>query len=128
MLGTATSVNAVNHGPSSFTGETRIGSDPQAGRNFNGKIEQAVVFNYSLSANQIAQVYTNGSGMTLPLNPTDAHLAVSSPSVGTVQINWAAGTLQEATNVAGPWTTNSAASPYTTPTDVPQKFYRVRLQ
>jgi hypothetical protein len=126
--GSAQSVNTTNHPPVTFTGETRIGSDSQGGRNFNGKIEQAMVFNYSLSANQIAQVYTNGSGMPLVTAPTNANLTISSPSSGSLQLSWTAGTLLEATNVTGPWATNTATSPYTVPTTAPQKFYRVRLQ
>ena len=116
------------HSPSAFTGETRIGSDAQGGRNFNGKIEQAAVFNYSLSASQIAQVYTNGTGMPFPSAPTDANLTISSPSAGNLIVNWTAGTLLEATNVTGPWITNAATAPYTVPIDSARKFYRVQLQ
>jgi hypothetical protein len=128
--GLATNVNVNAHAPSSFTGETRIGSDAQPGeiRNFNGKIEQAVAFNYSLNPNQIAQVYTNGSGMPLVSYPTNANLTIASPSPGNLQLNWTAGTLEETTNLAGPWTTNPATPPYTVPTTAPQKFYRIRLQ
>jgi len=126
--GLATFATTNSHGPSTFTGETRIGSDAQGGRNFNGKIEQAVVFNYSLSASQIAQVYTNGSGTAISIGPTNANLTISPPSGGNVQVSWTAGTLMEATNVTGPWTTNTATSPYTVPIIAPQKFYRVQLQ
>lgn len=42
-------------------------------------------------------------------------------------LNWPAGTLLEATNVTGPWTTNSAASPYTNAPTAPQQFYRLLL-
>jgi len=31
----------------------------------------------------------------------------------------------EATNIQGPWTTNSASSPYTPPATGANKFYRV---
>ncbi len=124
--GAATYTSTNTHAPSPFTGETRIGSDAQGGRNFNGNIEQAVIFNYSLNPNQIAQVYTNG-GIALPIGPTDAHLAIS-PSGGSFQVTWAAGTLLEATNVMGPWTTNTSTSPYTVPVTDSQKFYRVQLQ
>jgi len=43
------------------------------------------------------------------------------------QINWLIGTLLEATNLSGPWTTNAAAtSPYIVPpTAITQKYYRV---
>ncbi len=50
-------------------------------------------------------------------------------SQGSYVLTWSGGSLLEATNLWGPWTTNNAAtSPYTvTPNaSVPQKFYRVQ--
>jgi hypothetical protein len=45
------------------------------------------------------------------------------------QITWPQGVLLEATNVTGPWTTNSTAtSPFTNSPTMPQQFYRVRVQ
>jgi hypothetical protein len=38
------------------------------------------------------------------------------------------GTLLEATNVAGPWSTNNAASPFTNQPNNPQMFYKVLVQ
>ncbi|HEX7653908.1 MAG TPA: LamG-like jellyroll fold domain-containing protein, partial [Verrucomicrobiae bacterium] len=116
------------HQAAAFTAETRIGSDAQGGRNFNGRIEQAVVYNYSLSAQQIAQVYTNGSGVALPLQPGDAHLTIATQPGGQIILNWAAGTLLEATNLTGPWVTNTAPAPYSPPVSSGQKYYRIRLQ
>jgi hypothetical protein len=46
---------------------------------------------------------------------------------GQVQLRWSAGTLLQAPALTGPWTTNSAPSPYTvTPTPTaPQMFYKI---
>jgi len=45
-----------------------------------------------------------------------------------LQLAWPQGTLLEATNVAGPYVTNNATSPYTfTPTEA-MKFFRVKVQ
>lgn len=45
------------------------------------------------------------------------------------QINWTLGTLESATNVAGPYTpVSGATSPYTMPLTGPAVFYRVQLQ
>jgi hypothetical protein len=45
------------------------------------------------------------------------------------QITWPQGVLLEATNVTGPWITNSTAtSPFTNSPTMPQQFYRVRVQ
>jgi hypothetical protein len=49
-------------------------------------------------------------------------------SGGNLQLSWSAGTLLEATNVLGPWTTNNASSPYTVVPNQPRRFYRVQLQ
>jgi hypothetical protein len=43
-------------------------------------------------------------------------------------ISWTTGTLQQSTNVTGPWTPTGATSPFTntiTATNVPQMFYRL---
>jgi hypothetical protein len=45
-----------------------------------------------------------------------------------LQLTWPMGTLLEATNVAGPWTTNPASSPYFAALMGPAKFYRVLVQ
>jgi hypothetical protein len=51
-----------------------------------------------------------------------------SQSGGNVTLTWPSGSLLEATNMLGPWTTNVATSPFTfTPTG-PMKFYRLQLQ
>ena len=46
-----------------------------------------------------------------------------------VVISWtgSGGTLQQAPALTGPWTTNSAASPYAVPPTASQQFYRVKL-
>jgi len=44
-----------------------------------------------------------------------------------LQVSWLYGTLLEATNITGPWTTNIATSPYTVAPVGPMKFYRVQV-
>lgn len=44
---------------------------------------------------------------------------------GAVILNWPQGTLLQATNLMGPWTTNGASSPYTNPPVFSELFYRV---
>jgi hypothetical protein len=47
----------------------------------------------------------------------------------TLQLTWSQGTLLQATNLTGPWTTNSSPSPFTiTPSSGPQMFYKVKVQ
>lgn len=52
-------------------------------------------------------------------------LQLASITGGSLRLQWAQGTLLEATNVTGPWTTNTAVSPYTVSPTAPQKFYRL---
>jgi len=47
------------------------------------------------------------------------------PSGANVTVTWPQGTLLEADEVSGPWTTNTAASPYVTTPAAAKKFYRV---
>ena len=66
-----------------------------------------------------AQVQYLGPSVTVELTPV---------SGGHFQLQWSQGTLLEATNLTGPWTTNTAASPYTITPGAPQMFYRVKVQ
>jgi len=43
-------------------------------------------------------------------------------------LSWPSGTLLEAASVLGPWTTNTAASPYVLTPSGPRKFYRVQVR
>lgn len=66
------------------------------------------------------------SVVQLTVNPP---VAVSvQPAAGSLVLTWPQGTLLQATNVTGPWTTNPAASPFTNQPNNPQMFYRVQVQ
>jgi hypothetical protein len=54
-------------------------------------------------------------------------LYIQSPGSNPV-LNWVTGTLQEATDLSGPWVTNSAVSPYTVVPTNTQMFYRLLLR
>jgi hypothetical protein len=103
-----------------FDGPIIIGSDPYAytGRAFNGTIDEVAVFKSSLTQTQIQQLYIAGVASPLFIGK----------SGGNLLLNWTYGGLLESTNVTGPWTTNTAASPYTVTPTGPQKFYRLQLQ
>jgi predicted alpha-1,6-mannanase (GH76 family) len=56
-------------------------------------------------------------------------LSIQPLAGGQIQLQWLHGLLLEATDLNGPWTTNSlAASPYATTPNADQKFYRVLVQ
>jgi hypothetical protein len=79
-------------------------------------------------------VVTNAYGsVTSSVVTVSGILSTTIPSVSVTRsgdnliLNWSTGTLLEATNVTGPWITNSSASPYTLAPTAPQKFYRLLL-
>jgi hypothetical protein len=81
------------------------------------------VFNQALTQDQLQTLYNAALGVLPPVS-----LQVTS-SGNQVQLSWGTlGLLEQATNVTGPWTTNTlATSPYTVtvgPTN-PRQFYRV---
>ncbi|HVM46736.1 MAG TPA: DUF2341 domain-containing protein [Candidatus Acidoferrum sp.] len=57
-------------------------------------------------------------------------LVVITASVVNAQVvlTWPSGTLLQAPNVTGPWTTNNATSPYTVSPTSPREFYRVLVR
>jgi len=66
------------------------------------------------------------AAVQLTVNPP-LELNVQQAGEGLV-LSWPQGTLLQATNVVGPWTTNTATSPYTNQPSSPQMFYRVLVQ
>jgi hypothetical protein len=61
------------------------------------------------------------AGMASPIT-----VSVSKQTGGTLELQWTSGSLLEATEVTGPWTTNTTAvSPFTVTPSQPQKFYQI---
>jgi predicted alpha-1,2-mannosidase len=100
-----------------------IGGSPDYGtaRLLSGSIAHAAVFAQALSAAQVLALYQAGSSappVTLTITPAGA---------GNLTISWLAGTLLQATNLTGPWTTNPAVSPcLVTPTNS-RIFFKVQV-
>ena len=64
-----------------------------------------------------------------PVSPPYVQLAVHQTAGNSLQLSWPQGILLEATNLAGPWVTNStAASPLSVSPIAAQKYYRLRVQ
>lgn len=116
--GLQSATNFTTHSVMSWGGSQaniRIGCDNPAATTFNGKIDEVAVFNRALTAAEIMQL----AGGAVNLNVV--------PAGNQLQITWPYGTLLEATNLAGPWSTNANASPYLVTPNEPQKFYRLRV-
>ena len=87
---------------------------------FPGYIGDVGIYNYALSANQIQTLYQ--SGISLP----PAGLTLTNAN-GNGILNWNYGTLQSATNVAGPYLDlTNVTQPYLIPPTNTQQFFRVR--
>jgi len=117
---------------SSLTGPTGVRTNPPAlhigniqsgGGFFTGYISDVALYPQALTVTQIATLYSAATGLfynvTLTNQLNGANLTLSWPGNGK---------LLEATNLAGPWTTNVSASPASVSPGLPQQFYRIRSQ
>jgi hypothetical protein len=121
-----TAVNAIAHTSDVFGNNWKIGTDDinnnnDGVRNFAGSVDEVEVFTRSLSLAEMQTLYSvgvNGQPVSLTIQRSGAN----------VVLTWPRGTLLEADQVTGPWTTNNAASPYTTSPAGAMKFYRVQVK
>jgi len=119
------SVNSVVHSNQLFNATEYIGTYPSEGdlgqNNFAGNIDEVAIFNSTLSQNQILGLY-NAAVTIPPPSP------ITIKKAGTnIQLQWTGGTLLQATNPKGPWTTNSAAtSPYIISPTNTQEYFRTQ--
>ncbi|HEY4414803.1 MAG TPA: LamG-like jellyroll fold domain-containing protein [Verrucomicrobiae bacterium] len=101
----------------------RIGSIQTGNNFFSGSVSDVAMFAQALTANQVATLYSAATGIFYDITLTNRM------SSGSLIFSWPGnGKLLEATNLAGPWTTNTTLSPVTVVPNQPQKFYRVQTQ
>jgi hypothetical protein len=95
-----------------FSGEDRV---------FSGGIDEAAIYGTALTPAQIAAHYAAGVNVSTALT--------AALSAGNIVVSWSTGTLQQSTNVAGPFADVPAAtSPYSVPTSgASQLFFRLKL-
>jgi hypothetical protein len=95
---------------------TTVAEDRYSGQGvyFYGNLDEVAVYNYALTAAQVAQHYGVGGPPVLSITPSGNKVVVS----------WTKGLLLQSSELNGPWTTNSAAiSPLLyTPTGTRQFF------
>lgn len=117
-------VNVLPHTVEAFRGGIiRIGDDTfDDYRTFPGVIDEVAVFPQTLSESQVQNLFFTALGA--PLNVT----LDSSWDGRQLTLSWPSGTLLEAADVLGPWTTNTSASPYVLTPSGPRKFYRVQAR
>jgi RHS repeat-associated protein len=95
--------------------------------NFTGASGNAYAF-YSVAYDNAGLVETQPiiPGTTTVVG-TAAPFTIARAGAGNLTLNWAQGTLLQATNLAGPWSTNTATSPYTFAPTNSQKFFKLLL-
>jgi hypothetical protein len=126
-------VNGVQTATAAISGGVQLGTSPisigsrESGFsttynwNFVGRIDEVAIYDYALNASQVLNHYTAGT------NPVV--FVYIQPSQGDVVLTWSPGTLQSATNVAGPYGDIPAAvAPYTLPAAEQQRYFRVRVR
>jgi hypothetical protein len=90
------------------------------GGNYTGLIYDVRIYNTALGPDQQAYV-----GITPPPPPPNFAASYYIPGTGFV-LSWYGGTLLVATNLTGPWVTNSVqTSPFTNTATKPREFFRV---
>jgi hypothetical protein len=120
--GIQTANNPIAHNSDVFGNNWQIGHDNSSNnnngsRNYNGIIDEVALYLRTLSASEILNLYNSGGDPIVDLTIQQA-----GPNV---ILSWPQGTLLQADQVTGPWTTNTATSPYTNTANQSQKFYKV---
>jgi hypothetical protein len=124
--GIRTATNPIVHVAEPWGGSADIGNDPgfNNGRVFNGIVDEVAIFNYTLSPQQVQNLFQVTSTASRPT------LTITAAPADKLTINWAGtGTLQSTPSLQGAstvWSDLGTTSPLTvTPTGTAQ-FYRVR--
>jgi hypothetical protein len=121
----STTNNAIPHTSEAWDGNAQLGGDQELAnwRIFDGTIDELAIFNYAFTPAQILNLYNSALGIVPP------SVTLNIARVGAnLQLTWPQGTLLEASNVNGPYTTNNNASPYTFAPTGTQKYFRVKVQ
>jgi Immunoglobulin I-set domain. len=120
----ASATNPIPHVAEAWDGHAFIGyNGGYYDHNFPGDIDEVAVFNYAFTPTQVLNLYNAAFGdvvppVTLTITKIDNQVVLS----------WPQGTLLEAPELIGPWTTNSANSPFTNSPASSRKFYRVLVR
>jgi hypothetical protein len=73
-------VNNVTNALQSFAAGFALGADGQAitsNRTFNGKMDEVAIFNYTMSASQLQQLYTAATTVPVTVNPNPTNIVFS---------------------------------------------------
>ncbi|HEY3862639.1 MAG TPA: LamG-like jellyroll fold domain-containing protein [Verrucomicrobiae bacterium] len=124
--GVQTAVNAIAHDSEEFAVAWRLGDDAtgnNGARTFPGRISSASVYLSALSSNQLVALYDAGAGVAPPVSINIAPIGGQQ-----LTLTWSQGSLLQATDLNGPWTTNTANSPYTVSATNSHMYFKVRVK
>jgi hypothetical protein len=133
--GVQSATNAIAHQKEIWDGTAQIGNDAGGGsgsRTFNGVMDEVAVFNKSLSFSALTNLYQAGiqGGSSITNNPvlaTDLRFTSITAAAGQLILQWSgSGTLEEATNLFGPWTASTNQGVLQSAPDAGSKFYRLQ--
>jgi Concanavalin A-like lectin/glucanases superfamily len=118
--------NPVPNAIQGFAGTTLIGQDSLAlNRTFAGSIDDVAIFNYSMTPDQVQNLYFAGVGGPILLFDGQNLSWNVTLLANVIEVV----TLQQATSVKGPWTdVAGATSPWPVTTTGPGTFYRLKIQ
>jgi hypothetical protein len=93
-----------------------------------GSIDELRIYAGVLTTNDVANSFQAGPDTLFSIGSTPK-IKISIALSGTQPIlSWPLGSLEQANEITGPWTTvSNAVSPYAPPTSQSKHFYRVRL-
>jgi Concanavalin A-like lectin/glucanases superfamily/Viral BACON domain len=101
----------------------RVASLQTGGNVLLGNMSDVAMYDQVLSPSQVATLYSAATGLFYNVTLTNSW------NGGNLTLSWPGnGKLLEATDVAGPWTTNNAVAPVTVTPTAAQKFYRIQTQ
>lgn len=121
-----TATNVAAHTAVPFADVTYIGWDTSAAnRRFYGAIDEPMIFNKSLTADQIQTLYNASHAAVIG----DVTISAAISGNNKIILTWPSGVLQRAPSANGPYADDlSATSPYTVNTTGTREFFRVRVQ
>jgi hypothetical protein len=89
--------------------------------NFSGSIDEVAIYDYALNPTQVLNHYKAGTNSVVTIYAQKAGANLT--------LIWSPGTLQSATNVAGPYSdVGGATAPYTISPSEAQRYYRVKVR
>ena len=105
--------------PYFFSIGKNVSNFPDVPSFFPGSIDEVAAFDHALSAADVQSLYKVAAPVALKIGWSGANQ---------LTVTWPQGMLLQADAVTGPWTTNSASSPYLFAPSAAKRFYRVKVQ